>query len=65
MLTIINSEIGLENVLYSGLNNMAHISSIEVDLLGDIYWSYDKYGEENGVVAKAAADAPGEDTIEV
>ena len=65
MLTIINSEIGLENVLYSGLNNMGHISSIEVDLLGDMYWSYDKYGKENGVVAKAAADAPGEDTIEV
>ena len=46
MLTIINSEIGLEDVMYSQLHNMNHISSIAVDLFGDIYWSFDKYGKE-------------------
>ena len=65
MLTIINSEIGLEDVMYSQLHNMNHISSVTIDLYGDIYWSFDKYGKEQGVVAKASADSPGVDTIEV
>ena len=65
MLTIINSEIGLEDVMYSQLHNMNHISSIDIDLYGDIYWSFDKYGKDQGVVAKASADSPGVDTIEV
>lgn len=44
---------------------MGHISSIAVNLFGDIYWSYDKYGLNQGVVVKASADDPSTGTIEV
>ena len=44
---------------------MNHISSVTIDLYGDIYWSFDKYGKDQGVVAKASAVSPGVHTIEV
>ena len=64
MLTMIKSEKGLEEALYEGLHNFEYVYSIAVDRLGGIYWSFSEYGKEDGVIHKASADRPSEDSIE-
>ena len=65
MLLMIKSEKGLEEALYEGLHNFEYVYSIAVDRLGGIYWSFSRYGTEDGVIHKASADSPSDDSIEM
>ena len=63
MLLMIGSEKGLAEVLYENLHNFEYVSSIAVDRLGGIFWSFSEYGKEGGVIQKASADSPDPDNI--
>ena len=60
---MLNTDEGLTETLYDGLESLASISSLTVDYKGYVYWSTMEDGLENGSVIKARVDAPSEDTI--
>ena len=64
MQRMMNTKIGLSEVLYEGEYNLDYVSSIAVDRQGDIYWSASKYGKELGVIHRGSADDPTEESVE-
>ena len=64
MLRMMNTQIGLSEVLYEDDYNLDNVNSVAIDHRGAIYWSSSKYGKELGVIHKGSSDDPMESSVE-
>ena len=51
-------DIGLVETLYHQVHNLEYVTSLAVDFMGNIFWSLEENGLEDGVIMRAPADDP-------
>lgn len=60
-----NSNSGLAETLYESVNNLASVTSLAVDYLGNIYWTVSDEGTTDGAIFRGRADDPNPTTVDV
>jgi len=61
---MMNTQIGLSEVLYEDDYNLENVNSVAIDHRGDIFWSASKYGKELGVIHRGSSDDPMDTSVE-
>lgn len=65
MLELANSDTGLIGTVYDSIDKLSQVTSIAVDFRGNLFWSVDSNGKQEGTIFRASADEPNSKTIQV